>query len=181
MIYVDSLSKTLGGGLRLGWVAASGPVLDRIVAAKRADDIHSPTLNQLALARYLAGGRYSGAGRARARLLPRAPRGDGEIDRCTQLGPIASWIRAARRRPHLWLDARPRRSTSASSPTRRSARASPTCPAARCSIGRPRELSMRLSFGYLEPDEIDEGLRRLALAIGVVCARGRRARSRSAV
>jgi hypothetical protein len=24
---------------------------------------------------------------------------------------------------------------------------------------------MRLSYGYLEPDEIDEGLRRLALAI----------------
>src|SRR4051812_47241633 len=30
VIYVDSLSKTIGGGLRVGWLAASGPVFDRI-------------------------------------------------------------------------------------------------------------------------------------------------------
>ncbi len=30
------------------------------------------------------------------------------------------------------------------------------------------ELNLRLSFGYLEPEEIDEGLRRLALAIRTV-------------
>ena len=71
VVYVDSLSKTVGGGLRIGWVAASGPVLDRIIAAKRSDDIHSPTLTQLAVARYLAGRRLPGAGRARPRLLRR--------------------------------------------------------------------------------------------------------------
>ncbi len=42
-IYTDSLSKTVGGGLRAGWVIASGPVLDRIVAEKRSDDIHTPS------------------------------------------------------------------------------------------------------------------------------------------
>ena len=35
-IYTDSLSKTVGGGLRAGWVIASGPVLDRIIAEKRS-------------------------------------------------------------------------------------------------------------------------------------------------
>ena len=29
VIYVNSLSKVVGGGLRIGWVAARGPVLDR--------------------------------------------------------------------------------------------------------------------------------------------------------
>ena len=50
--------RSVGGGLRAGWVAASGPVLDRIVAEKRRDDIHSPTLTQLVVARYLASGAY---------------------------------------------------------------------------------------------------------------------------
>ena len=44
VIYADSLSKTIGGGLRAGWVAASGPVVERIVAEKRTDDIHTPTM-----------------------------------------------------------------------------------------------------------------------------------------
>ena len=46
VIYVDSLSKTVGPGLRAGWVAASGPVLDRVIAEKRRDDAHGATLTQ---------------------------------------------------------------------------------------------------------------------------------------
>ncbi len=65
-IYTDSLSKTVGGGLRAGWVIASGPVLDRIIAEKRSDDIHTPVLNQLVAAEYLARGHYPDAARARA-------------------------------------------------------------------------------------------------------------------
>ena len=129
-IYCDSLSKTVGGGLRAGWVAASGPVLDRIVAEKRGDDIHSPTLTQLVVARYLAAGAYPAqAERARA-LLPRAPRRADELARV----PSSAESRAGSEPlggGHLWVHARPRRSTSASSPTRRCARASPTRPAAR--------------------------------------------------
>ncbi len=58
VIYTDSLSKTVGGGLRAGWVAASGPVVERILAEKRTDDIHTPTLTQLVVADYLASGAY---------------------------------------------------------------------------------------------------------------------------
>ena len=58
VIYVDSLSKIVGGGLRVGWVMSSGPVRDRLLHEKRADDMHSATLTQLALARFLAAGEY---------------------------------------------------------------------------------------------------------------------------
>ena len=56
VVYVDSLTKTVGGGLRLGWVAASGPVLERIARQKRLADTHSVTLTQLVGARFLASG-----------------------------------------------------------------------------------------------------------------------------
>ena len=41
VIYVDSLSKSIGGGLRVGWIAASGPVHGRLVAP---EDGHRPAL-----------------------------------------------------------------------------------------------------------------------------------------
>ena len=54
VIYVDSLSKSIGGGLRVGWVAASGPVFERLVQLKLDSDIHSAALPQHLAARYLA-------------------------------------------------------------------------------------------------------------------------------
>ena len=54
MIQVNSLSKVVGGGLRIGWIAARGPVLDRLATLKQATDFHTPTLVQHMAARYLA-------------------------------------------------------------------------------------------------------------------------------
>ena len=80
-IYTDSLSKTVGGGLRAGWVIASGPVLDRIIAEKRSDDIHTPVLNQLVAAEYLAQGHYPAQLERAREPLPARARGHGGVDR----------------------------------------------------------------------------------------------------
>ncbi|HEX6712738.1 MAG TPA: PLP-dependent aminotransferase family protein, partial [Thermoleophilaceae bacterium] len=53
VIYVDSLSKTIGGGLRVGWVAASGEAKRRIAELKLGTDVHSPTLTQYLAMRWL--------------------------------------------------------------------------------------------------------------------------------
>ena len=58
VIYVNSLSKVVGGGLRSGWVAARGPVRERIAMLKLEADFHSPTLIQHIAARWLATGAY---------------------------------------------------------------------------------------------------------------------------
>ncbi|HEX2128043.1 MAG TPA: PLP-dependent aminotransferase family protein [Solirubrobacterales bacterium] len=159
VIYCDSLSKTLAGGLRCGWVAASGPVLERIVAEKRADDIHSNTLTQLVVARYLASGAYPEQA-ARAREFYR--------EHCAvlleaieeHLGSVASYVQPLGG-GHVWvtLDL-PLSERELVEETARNGVA--YVPGGAMRIERSRNLSMRLSFGYLEPGELVEGVRRIA-------------------
>jgi 2-aminoadipate transaminase len=165
VVYVDSLSKTVSGGMRIGWVAASGPVLDRIVAAKRAHDIHSPTLTQLVMARYLATGAYPAqAERARSFYRTRLAALEDSIER--HLGSTAGYLEPLGG-GQLWLaldlDADEREL--ADEAVRQGVA---YVPGNALRVEARPELNMRLSFGYLEPDQIDEGLRRLAAAIAAL-------------
>lgn len=58
VIYLTSFSKVLMPGLRLGVLAATPPLLDALVAAKRLTDMHAPQLIQRAFAEYLSRGSF---------------------------------------------------------------------------------------------------------------------------
>jgi len=52
-IITGSFSKIVTPGLRIGWIAAPREILDQITVAKQASDLHSNTLAQRIIARYL--------------------------------------------------------------------------------------------------------------------------------
>jgi GntR family transcriptional regulator / MocR family aminotransferase len=58
VVQIGTVSKTLAPALRLGWLVAPNELVDEIAEMKRLVDDFSPALDQLALAEFLASGRY---------------------------------------------------------------------------------------------------------------------------
>ena len=166
VIYVDSLTKTVGGGLRLGWTVASGPVLDRIARQKRLDDTHSVTLTQLVGARFLAAGDHERHLTERAIPFYRE-RHDALVAAIDdELAPVASYVPPLGG-GHLWLTLHePLDERELLEEAARHGVA--FVPGGAMLPERPRRTHMRLSFGFLDPDETREAVRRLGAAIRAV-------------
>jgi DNA-binding transcriptional MocR family regulator len=47
VLYCGTFSKTIAPALRIGWVAAPRPVIEKLVLLKQASDLHASTLNQM--------------------------------------------------------------------------------------------------------------------------------------
>jgi 2-aminoadipate transaminase len=162
VIYVDSLSKTVAPGMRAGWIAASGPVLDRMISAKRDDDAHCATLPQLIAAAYLASGHYP-AQLARARQLYRTRRdvllealGDELRGIATFLQPSAGG--------HVWVTLEQPREDQELYRAALAAGVS-YIPGPAMLVAAPTATHLRLSFTSVTPERLREGVRRLGRVI----------------
>jgi len=160
VIAVDSLSKTLSPGMRTGWIAASGPVLDRLIAEKRNDDMHSPTLTQQIVAGYLAAGHYP-AQLQRARQIHRERR-DTMIDAIQRhMGDLATAPCPAGG-ANIWLTLNTPVDEQQLYHRAVAAGVSFTLGSTMI-LERLHSTHLRLSFSLVTPERIDEGIRRLAV------------------
>jgi 2-aminoadipate transaminase len=165
VVYVDALSKTIGGGLRLGWIAAAGPVRGRLADLKMGNDLHTSSLIQRIAQRYLASGHHEEllertnkiyAERAEALLEIVERRLGDEASTMRPLGGHHIWVTFHRPLDEhvLWSEA-----------IRHGVGFTPGGAA----VAEPTEqTSLRLSFSFLEAAELDEGVRRLAAAVRAV-------------
>ncbi|MHC5538244.1 aminotransferase-like domain-containing protein, partial [Singulisphaera rosea] len=51
VVYCGTFSKTISPGLRVGWICAAKELIQKLVLAKQAGDLHSATLNQMVIHR----------------------------------------------------------------------------------------------------------------------------------
>src|SRR3954468_19402801 len=170
VIYCDSMSKTVGGGLRMGWLAARGPVFDRLATMKLNTDFHTNTLAQHITARFLAQGGYerhleasNPFYRERRDLLMEALERHlaGEYHAEVPAGGHHVWVQLTRPVDERAL-------------YREAVRAGVTfTPGGAVTAERMPLTSLRLSFSLVDPPELDEGVRRLARALREVRRRER--------
>jgi DNA-binding transcriptional MocR family regulator len=172
VIYVNSLSKVVGGGLRAGWIVARGPIRERLAMLKLGDDFHTPTLIQHLVARWLAGGAHDR--HVKSTLPFYRERRDALMEALQRhlAGEYRAELPAGGH--HLWVTlTRPLDERALYS---EAARHGVTfTPGGAVTAERRSQTSLRLSFSLLEPPELDEGVRRLARAIREVRRRARHA------
>jgi DNA-binding transcriptional MocR family regulator len=170
VIYVDSLSKTIGGGLRVGWIAASGPIFDRLVQLKLDSDIHTAALPQHLGARYLRGERHD---RLLAHAIPVYRKRRDALLRALErhMRDDATWTIPSGGH-HTWLTLREPVDERALYVEAQRAGVS-FLPGGAIQAEKPSRTSMRLSFGLVDPSLHDEAVRRLAVALREVRRRGR--------
>lgn len=165
VIYVDSLSKTIGGGLRVGWLAASGEIRRRLTDLKLATDYHTSQLTQHLALRWLASGAHDGhlkrvnpiyQRRCEALLESLQRRLPDDVETMRPHGGHHVW--ATLRRP---LDERRLMAEALREGVS-------FIPGGAITAETDDATGLRLSFPLLDEEQIDEGIRRLAVAVRAV-------------
>ncbi|WEV25893.1 PLP-dependent aminotransferase family protein [Streptomyces sp. 71268] len=156
---ISSYSKIMAPGLRLGWLRAPAPLLRACNVAKQAADLHTPTVNQLAAARYLADNDLD-AHLARVRGAYRERR-DALIAGLPEALPDGSRWNRPQGGMFVWA-ALPAGRDAAEALREVVTHDVAYVPGAPFYSGEPDPATLRLSFVTHTPDEIADGLERLA-------------------
>jgi DNA-binding transcriptional MocR family regulator len=166
VIYLGTASKTLGAGLRLGWLVAPPPIVEQLTLVKARGDLFTNGLAQLVLAAILGGRAYDDHLAAlRTEHAARHAALAAALRKNLPAGAL-TW-RPATGGLYVWC--RLRGAVDAATLLQRAQAAGVTFvpgePFYGDGLGRHE---LRLCFSAVVPAQIDEGVRRLATAFAAV-------------
>ena len=161
-IVIQTLSKVLSPGLRIGYLRAPAALYPALAVAKQAADLHSSTVNQLAAERWLA--RHDLAAHIRGLEAHYRPRRDALLAALERhLPPGSRWTR-----PDgglfIWITLPAGHDAEAVLP-RAVERGVAFVPGRFFFAGEPVRETLRVSFATASPAELEEGAARLGAAI----------------
>lgn len=161
-LYCGTLSKTLSPALRLGWVCAPRPVIDKLVLLKQGCDLHVSTINQMVAAKVVAEDYDAHLGRLRVHYRERASAMQTALARHMPLG--VSWSKP-QGGMFVWLKVPEGLDGAHLLEAALAEERVAFVPGAPFFAVDPQANTLRLSYSLLGPDDIDEGVRRLARVI----------------
>lgn len=162
VIYVGTFSKMLMPGLRVGYLVAEGPIFSHLARFKRVHDLTTSSLLQRALDKYVTVGRYQAHLRRSCRLYRQR--------RDVMLAAIGHYLPEAQVIPpqgglFIWLRL-PENASSAQLLRFALAEGVEFAPGGRF-FPDPQEgeAFLRLNFATQAPEAIEEGIRRITVAL----------------
>ena len=161
-IFCGTFSKTLSPALRLGWICAPTPVIEKIVLLKQGADLHASTINQMVAERIVSDGYETHLERLRSAYRERASAMQAALARHMPMG--VTWTKPQggmfvwARLPEGLDGARLLEAALAE------ARVAFVPGAPFFAVGAEPN-TLRLSYSLPRLDEIDDGVRRLARVI----------------
>jgi 2-aminoadipate transaminase len=162
VIYLGSFSKTFSPGLRVGWVLAPLAVREKLVLATEAQVLCPPSLTQYAVARYLDTQPWREQIKVFTELY--RERRDATLESLTALMPAGTTWTKPDGGFYVWLKLPHGLDAKLMQPRAVAAHVAYVPGIGFYADGQGREY-MRLSYCYPEPDQIREGVRRLARVI----------------
>jgi DNA-binding transcriptional MocR family regulator len=166
VIYLSSFSKTIAPGMRLGWMVAPRPVIKRLGNLKLYADMHTNTLLQCAVAEFIQSGGYA---EHLTYLRQQLAHNRRTIERAliTHIGERFAWSIPAGGM-YVWCQLPPNITAEAlHTEALKQHITFATGPGFYPENGGG-EHAFRLTFGTLTPEEIEEGIVRLAHALDAV-------------
>jgi len=101
VVWLGTLSKDLVPGIRIGWIAAQRPIIERLARVKRAADFQTPVPIQAAVAAFLRAGSDRKARRGRAEEV--SLRVSSAAAALAQHLPQVAWWGGEAANPLFWL------------------------------------------------------------------------------
>jgi DNA-binding transcriptional MocR family regulator len=168
VLYAGSFSKALCPGLRVGWIAGPRSLTRRLVQVKQLMDLQAPTLSQMIIERLLVSGEYARhVETARKRYAPRRDAMEKALKRHAR-----GWAEWSRPGGGFYYWCRVETSLPIAALAAEAAEKKVSIlPGSTCTAVEAAENRIRLSFSCAKPEEIEEGITRLARVVRRASAR----------
>ncbi|HEX5229816.1 MAG TPA: PLP-dependent aminotransferase family protein [Bryobacteraceae bacterium] len=154
-ILLRSFSKVAFPGLRVGWVIAPRPLIEKLTEAKQWTDLHTDQLSQAVLLRFAESGRLE---HHRQRMLTAGrARLHAALDACEKYLPAGAKFTRPRGGMNLWIEL-PEPLDAAELLPRAEREGVTYLPGRYFAVSRARSNALRISFAAMTPYEIQTGL-----------------------
>jgi 2-aminoadipate transaminase len=163
VIYASTFSKILSPGVRLGWTAAPGPVLEKMNVGKQAADLCSSSISQYFVCAYFEAGPWQQYVHSLVEIYRR--RRDVMLDALAEYFPHEAYWTHPRGGLFIWVTL-PDYIDTTDLLARALEERVAFVPGRAAYVDGRGGSSMRLNFSGIDVDEIREGIRRIGEVIG---------------